>query len=170
MKPLLQRPTPVFDPARGLLNNEHFQMAYVTSDLARATEVFSERFGIGEFRHIGGEMPSGGHIDVKLAWVGSIMYELIHCRGPGSEMYMKELPAEGFAIRHHHLGYLVHDDSAWDKLLATIEHGGWRITQINDNQGFMKHCYVHVPELGHYFEYIFPEKTGIEFFEQVPAF
>jgi hypothetical protein len=41
---------------------------------------------------------------------------------------------------------------------------------INLNtEGFMRYCYVEVPELGHYLEYILPEAAGIEFFESVPS-
>ena len=34
----LKRPVPVFDPAKGLLHNDHFQIGYVTGDIAAAEE------------------------------------------------------------------------------------------------------------------------------------
>ena len=82
---LLDRPASRFEPAKGLLLAEHFQMAYATNDLDRACDLLGRQLGIREFGEIGGETASGGQIRVKLAWVGSIMYELMWAEGPGSE-------------------------------------------------------------------------------------
>ena len=169
MNAALSRPASVFDPARGLLRNEHFQVAYVTTDLERACGVFKERLGIVEFGGLEGEMPSGGFIKIRLAWVGSTMYELVQCSGPGSEMYNETLSAGEFAIGFHHLGFLVPDQNAWDKLLDTIDREGREIRQQNNTEGFMRHCYIRVPELGHHLEYMFPEQAGIDFLEKIPA-
>lgn len=169
MNGLVRRPQAVFDPARGLLRSEHFQVSWVTDDLDRACDIFTGRFGIREFGGIEGETPAGGYIRVKLAWVGSTMYELVACSGPGSEMYNEVLPDSGPAIRFHHLGFLVGDRQSWDGLMETIDRGGWEIRQANNTEGFMRHCYIYVAELGHYCEYMFCERAGIEFFENVPA-
>ncbi len=169
MQGLLHRPVRTYDPGRELLANEHFQVAYVTGDLDRAAAAFARRFAIRDFADLEGEMPAGGYIRVKLAWVGGIMYELIQCTGPGSDMYNGRLPDEGFAIRFHHLGFLVADQSSWDALQSRIEADGWAVPQANNTPGFMRHCYIEVPELGHFCEYIFPEQAGVEFFERVPA-
>ncbi len=166
---LIQRPDAVFDPAKGLLRNEHFQVAYVTRNLAHACQTFQGRFGIREFGALEGEMPSGGYIKIRLAWVGNTMYELVACTGPGSEMYNSELGEGDSAIHFHHLGFLVPDHSCWNALLAKIEDGGWTITQMNNTEGFMRHCYIHVPEVGHHFEFMLPEAAGLEFLQQVPA-
>ena len=44
-----------------------------------------------------------------------------------------------------------------------------RCSKKSNNPGFLQKCFVDVPELGHYFEYIFPEQAGIDFFERVPG-
>jgi hypothetical protein len=83
---------------------------------------------------------------------------------------MDRLPqGDGFALKHHHLGYLIHDQQQWDALLAEIERGGWTMPYRNDNPGFLQACFVDVPQLGHYLEYIFPEEAGLAFFEGVPG-
>ena len=169
MSNLLKRPVAVFDPAKGLLHNEHFQVAYVTNDLDRTCEIFQQRFGIAEFGGLEGEMPSGGYIKIKLAWVGSTMYELIFCEGPGTDMYNSRLPANDFGLHFHHLGFLVHNEACWEALHRVIAQGGWEIQQTNNAEGFMNHTYIYVPEVGHHFEYIFPEQAGIDFFESMPA-
>jgi hypothetical protein len=165
---LIRRPGASLDAVRGLLHAEHFQVAYATSDMAAAKALFVERFGIREFRQLSGDLPAGGEIHVELAWLGPVMYELLTARGPGSELYIGRLPAEGFAIRHHHLGYLVHDRAQWDALMAEIAREGRDMPHRRCNPGFLESCIVDAPELGHYLEYILPEEAGRRFFEDVP--
>lgn len=153
----------------GLLDQEHFQICHCTNDLERACAVFADRFGIEEWRRLEGDLPSGGYIRIAIAWAGGVMYELLTASGPGTDFYMDRLPKDDFAMRLHHLGYLVHDQAGWDAMKAEVTRGGWRISQENNTVGFMRHCYVEAPELGHYLEYIFPEAAGIAFFEAVPA-
>lgn len=169
MTDALKRPRAAFSPAKGLLRTEHFQMAYATSDIDRACAIFKDRYGIREFRRLEGQLPAGGNIRVELAWVGTIMYELITASGPGSDLYVGRLPADGFSIRHHHLGFLIHDEAEWDALMQAIENGNWTMPSKSSSPGFMQSCFVDVPELGHYFEYLFPEPAGLAFFESVPG-
>ena len=169
MPNFITRPDAVFDPTAGLLRIEHFQMAYATNDIDRACDLFRERFGIREFRRLEGPLPAGGQIRVELAWVGTIMYELLTASGPGSDLYVGRLLGDGFAMRHHHLGFLIHDDTQWQALLEKIASDGWTMPSKSHNPGFMQSCFVDVPELGHYFEYIFPEPAGLAFFESVPG-
>jgi hypothetical protein len=169
MNATVRSPLAKFSPGNGLLRNDCFQMAYATSDLDRACGVFADRFGIKKFRRLEGQLPAGGHIRIELAWVGGTMYELLRAEGPGSDFFMSVLPSDGFAIRHHHLGFFIDTLSDWTALEAEIERGGWPIRSKSNNQGFLRACIVEVPELGHYLEYIFPEPAGIAFFESVPG-
>ncbi len=165
---MLPRPTEGFDPAAGLLLSEHFQMAYATSDIEAARALFMERLGIREFRRLEGPLAQGGYIRTDLVWVGTIMYELIQAEGPGSEIYMDRLPAgDGLRIRHHHLGYLIHNQAQFDGMLAQAARNGWPVPYRNRNS-LLEVCFVDVPELGHYLEYLFPVQAGIDFFSSVP--
>ena len=167
-KPLLQRPGSGFDPANGLLRAEHFQMAWATNDLEQAKALLAERLGIKAFTPIGGPTPAGGQISVELAWVGTMMYELITATGPGSDLIMGHLPrGEGFAMKHHHLGYLVASPEQWQALEAETTRSGWAMVHKSVNPGFMTSCFIDVPELGHYLEYIMPEPAGVDFFQNV---
>jgi hypothetical protein len=169
MNAFIRRPVASFSPGAGLLRTDQFQMAYATNDIDRACAIFSERYGIRQFRRLEGPLPAGGHIRVELAWVGTIMYELLTAQGPGSALYVGRLPAAGFAIRHHHLGFLIHDAEQWNALQNEIVRSGWSMPSRSSNPGFMQSCFVDAPELGHYLEYIFPEPAGLAFFEAVPG-
>jgi Glyoxalase/Bleomycin resistance protein/Dioxygenase superfamily len=167
--PIVRRPAAPNDVRGGVLSQDHFQVAYATNDIERAQEIFIRRYGIKEYGSLDGELPSGGHICVKLAWVGGTMIELVQASGPGSAFVTSVLPPDRFAIRHHHLGYFVEDQSRWDAVQHEFDLNGWRVAMCNVIPGFLRVCYVEAPELGHYLEYIYPEPAGIAFFEGVPV-
>jgi hypothetical protein len=163
------RPNSLLAPGNGLLRNDCFQVAYATNDITRACGLFAERFGVKEFRRLEGQLPAGGHIHVELGWAGGVMYELFQCSGAGSDFFNRVLPAEGFAIRHHHLGFFIADMAGWQALHEEIKRGGWTLHSNSHNVGFLRACIVEVPELGHFMEFILPEAAGIEFFANVPG-
>ena len=164
------RPQLQSDPSRGLLLTAHFQIAYATNDINRARVLLAERYGITRWQSLEGPLKDGGHICVELAWVGTVMYELLTATGEGSAIYMNRLPAEdGFYLRHHHLGYCITDNSQWAALMAEIEAKGHQMPHVSFNEGFMKSCFVDAPELGHCLEYICPEPEGLVFFNAVPG-
>lgn len=164
------RPTLQADPKAGLLCTEHFQIAYATNDIERAQALFKARYGIAHWARLEGALPSGGHIRVELAWAGGVMVELMTASGEGASIYMDRLPeGEGFALKHHHCGYLLADDDAWDALMDRVVREGHAMPHASHNKGFMKSCFIDAPELGHYLEYICPEPAGLAFFESVPG-
>lgn len=163
----LSRPSGAFGPSSGLLRVEHFQMAYVTTDIALACELLGAQLGIREFRELGGPLPDGGEIQARFAWVGTLMYELIEAKGPGSDIYSSRLPATGFHMRHHHLGYLVKDAAEIDAVVAQAGQHGWSVPSRGSNP-LVDVCFVEVPALGHYLEYLAPTPLGLDFFDTVP--
>ena len=168
MEQLLSRPAARGTPGDGLLLAEHFQMAYVTTDMERALDLFKTRFGIQSFRRLEGQMAAGGHIRAEFAWVGTVMYEVICASGPGSDLYMDRLPrGDGFHLKHHHLGFLLRSREEWDAILAKAGEIGWSIPYRSDNP-LVEVCFVDATELGHYLEYFLPKQAGLNFFESVP--
>jgi hypothetical protein len=172
MPQLLDRPPVAASTAGGLLRAEHFQMCYVVSDLDRGCELFGNRLGIEAFAPLGGPMPGGGEMQARFAWVGTLMYEIICASGPGSEIFMDRLAgvakgSGGFAMRHHHLGFLIHDQAQWDAVQAQAAAQGWDVPWHSDNP-LVEACFVAVPELPHYLEYLLPKPPGLDFFNGVP--
>lgn len=166
----LHRPVPVYDPAKGLLHNEHFQVAYVTNDVDRAVEVFRSRFGVARFRGNDNDTPGGGRVGIRAAWIGGMMYEICSGEGPGMELYTDWAPPGGdFVLRFHHFGYLIPDDDAWLALEREIERGGWTVRTRSDIPGFFRGCYVEVPELGHFLEFVQPREGLLQRMNATPV-
>jgi hypothetical protein len=165
-----QRPIPVFDPAKGLLHNDHFQVAYVTNDVERAVEVFRRRFGVRAFRENDNELPGGTKVGVRSVWIGAMMYEICYGAGPGMELYTDWAPPGGdFVLRFHHFGYLIPDEAAWAALERQIEQGGWTVRTRSDIPGFFRGCYVEAPELGHFLEFVLPRAGLLERLNATPV-
>ena len=164
-----KRPKPVFDASKGLLHNDHYQIAYMTNDIDRAEAVFHERYGIPRFRHTEYALPSGGAIKTRVAWVGNMAYEIMWGSGPGSELYTEGLPTDRFAIRHHHFCYLIADEASWQTVEKLVEQGGWRIRQKGGDPAFGRTMIIEAPELGHYIEYAMPGPGLIALLEATPG-
>lgn len=167
----LNRPAaPTHSPA-GLMRKEQFQTGYVTNDLDRACELLREKYGIGEYSFIEGDMGEGGTIRVAFAWVGGNMYEIIDARGgKEAEFYTSRLPGDGsFGLVFHHLGYMIHSDEEWAAVKAEITERGMTVALDLADPSFMDAVYIEAPELGHYLEYLYPHAGGLQFFGAVPA-
>ena len=163
----LARPPADFDAGNGLLQLEQFQMAYVTNDIEKAGELFRQQLGIREFTRLEGKTAGGGYIRAGFAWGGTLMYELIQAEGPGSDIFSGHLPAtDAFAIRHHHLGFLVQNRAQWDAVQANATRAGLDIVSYSSNP-LVDVCFVAVPACGHYLEYLFATAAGMEFFDNV---
>ena len=165
---LIPPATPV-PPGRGMLRKEQSHTGYVTNDLDRAMDLFRERYGVGEFTFIEGPMPQGGTIRVAFAWAGSQIYEIIQASGPDTEFYNALLPEREFAVRFHHLGFVIHDAESWRELEAEIESGEWSVAYSTVTGDFIDAYYIYAPELGHHLEYVWPHEAGLAFYGAVPV-
>ena len=167
MPEMIQRkPVP---SASGMLCKEHSHSAWVTNDLDRALETFTGRYGVGDFTFIEGQTPSGGKIKVAFAWAGGQILEIIMSSGPGSEFYNEMLPEDEFAIRFHHLGFIIHDEADWKQLEQELKDGDWPIAFSTLTHDFIDAYYIKAPELGHYLEYVRPFEAGNQFYNAVPV-
>jgi hypothetical protein len=167
---MMRRPVPSFDPTKGLLHNDHFQIAYVTNDVDRAVAVFRDRFGVMAFRENDHDLPNGAKVGTRSVWIGSMMYELCYGSGPGMELYTDWAPpGAAFVLKFHHFGYLVPDEAAWEALERKIERGGWLVRTRSDIPDFFRGCYVQAPELGHFLEFILLRSGLLERMNATPV-
>lgn len=158
--------------ASGMLCKEHSHSAWVTNDLGRAVEIFTDRYGVGEFSFIEGPGPEGGHIRVAFAWAGGQVLEILHGTGAEFSFYNEILPDNGageFSIRFHHLGFVVHDEAGWSQLEQELKEGEWRVAFSTQTGDFIDAYYIEAPELGHYLEYVRPLEAGRQFYNSVPV-
>ena len=148
---------------------EFFQVAYVTTDIDQAVEVLGQRYGIQKFGPLDTPLPNGGIMKIRLAWLGPMMIEIIDATKAGMEMYSSVLPEDGFAIRHHHLGYFIKDDAQWDALHKTLKAQDMPVVFGGVAPGDMlRFSYIKAPEMGHYLEYVQLYGPGKELFDSVP--
>lgn len=167
MSDITERKPPM--PSHSMLGREHAHSAWVTNDLDRAMEIFKQRYGVAEFRLIESPTPAGGYIRVAFAWAGGQVLEIINSTGPGSDYYNEVLPDGKFAIRFHHLGFIVHGEEEWKALEADLKAQEWPIAFKTLEGNFIDAYYIKAPELGHYLEYVRPHAAGVAFYAGVPA-
>jgi hypothetical protein len=91
----------------------------------------------------------------------------VDAQGEGAQMYRSLLPAEGFAIRHHHLGFLIENDAQWDALRATCIAEGMTIEITGSFADALRFFYCKAPDLNHYLEYIQLYEGGRGFFASI---
>ena len=99
-----------------------FQTGYVTTDLDRAIALFSAQQGIAftapRELSLAVEDGSAARMRVAFAFAGTTQVEIIEPLDGSVAIYTEHLPPDGFALRLHHLGYLVRDAGAFDRMRA----------------------------------------------------
>jgi hypothetical protein len=152
-----------------------WQCGYVTTDLERAIEVISGRFG---FEHCM-RLPVGGATflagseerewDARFAMGsrGSLIIELIEPLGGEVEFYRRFLPDDGsFAIRFHHFGAFVPvGDEEWERVRAILADAGYGYDYTVLIPGRVRAGYVDTSaELGHLLEICQLQREDTDFF------
>src|SRR5262249_11128200 len=129
-----------------------FQRAYVTTDLDRAVQVFTQRYGVAEFvpfpnihsHHADG---TESDLNVALSYAGDTMIELIEPAGGDDHLWRDHLSGNGFQIRFHHNGFLVEGEAELLAIAARPDGPAPRLQGISVGTRFL---YLDsVAELGH---------------------
>lgn len=164
----------MFQPFRGSI-----QHGYVTNDLDRAKAVMSERYGITQFldlRDYAVDIGGGREAvcSLGLAYLGDLFVEIIHPKGGECQVYSQILPADEFALKLHHHGYMVkadpaHDD-AWGAMRQTYEARGIPIV-VNGRNSRSGTQYFYADtraELGHFCEHVLMTEQTLEDYAKIP--
>ena len=106
-----------------------------------------------------GPMPQFGrepHLRVALAYRGDVMVELIQPATDVPTVYAHALPADLTTARLHHLGYIVDDESEWDRIYAHHARlGNAKVAGMTMES--ISYCYFDTfADTGHYTEYFLP--------------
>jgi Glyoxalase/Bleomycin resistance protein/Dioxygenase superfamily len=139
------------------------QIAYVTNDIDRATEMFRTVYGVGRWLELAGM--SGrqtvlikartGPIEIRamIAYVGAVQFELIQPIVDPGRLYTGFLPADGtFAVRFHHLGFNQQSIEAVRSLEQSLKRN--HVIPMATDSETMPVFYADARDrLGHYLEY-----------------
>lgn len=137
------------------------QVAYATTDLSRASALLGDKFGIARYLWVGrvDVVTDAGEtmiLNLAHALVGPTWIELIEPIAGAVEIFRNWLPAAGFGLRLHHLGYHIADQEAWAQTMEEVRAAGIA-TIFSITRGPPSHaCYIDTAaELGHYVEYLY---------------
>lgn len=142
-----------------MLVGRHYQNAYVTRNIAKATERFRREAEVRTVLETEVTVklwtPHGeGEGTQKLAfiWIEDLQVELIQpVSGDVLALYRDELPASD-AIKFHHICNRVDD---WDGFIAKVDQQPYPIVLKGGTAGFLQFAYLDTREwLGHYVEYV----------------
>src|ERR1700733_3084560 len=152
-----------------------WQLGYVTTELDRAIEFVSERFGLTHCP----KLPSGGATfligDEPAEWEarfamgarGGLIIELIEPVAGEVDFYRRLLPDDGsFAVRLHHLAvFIANGEEEWERTRALLEKSGlpFDYTVLIPNR--VRAGYVDMTaELGHWLEICQLQVEDTDFF------
>jgi hypothetical protein len=167
---------PMIESKPGVQFADLYQMAYVTTDLDRAMEVFRTRHGIPAFKDLGAvslARDDGGtaHIRFAICFVGPVQLEIIEPRGGDDALYRHVLPAAGFGLSFHHIACKVASEAALDTLKGDLQRDGHTIAMSGGVPGAARFFYVDArATLGHYIEYLFLSPDRLAFHQTLPRY
>ena len=175
---LFARPRPVHALADLLANV--WQFGYVTTDLDRATEFMSERFGLSHCRRLPsdtatflvGDTPAPWEVKVAMGARGGLIVELIEPVAGEIDFYTRVLPPDGaFAVRLHHIAtYTATGEEEWARIGALLRTAGLRVDYTVLIPNRVRAGYVDTTaELGHWLEICQLQREDIDFFSSLVA-
>jgi Glyoxalase/Bleomycin resistance protein/Dioxygenase superfamily len=140
----------------------HYQIAYVTTDIDRAVKLFCNEYHIPSFLvwkdvTIEVKTPRGSGpftIHVAFVWVGTIQYEIIQPVSGPVDLYWDYLPRAGFGLVFHHFAYeFIGERDEWLRFRESL--GADRVFAIEGPSDYrVQFVYTDERErLGHYHEY-----------------
>jgi hypothetical protein len=150
------------------------QVAYVTTDLEAAIELFRSRHNVVHWARlcpIEIETAKGrtARLNIGLTYVGAVQIELIQPLDGQDAVYREPLPKHGFAMRHHHLAQLIDTEEAYERQRREIAAQGVRIAVEGESPGTARYFYSdHRDTLGHYIEHIYYTPAGLAGLAQLP--
>ena len=146
-----------------------YQIAYLTTDIDRAIDVFQSMRGI-PLENLGiVDLPldDGGHVEIRMAmgFLRDVMFELIEPLSGSTRVFSESLPANGFGIAFHHLAYKVASPEHLEALRTRLTQAGHPIAASGGQVERARFIYADFrSELGHFVEYLYlsPERERFQ--------
>jgi len=151
------------------------QIGYVTTDVEEAIWRYRENYGVRDFAsypNFPGTTPSGASFTVHIAaaFIKGTLIELIQPAGGEDKIFREILPAEGFAIRHHHQGYGIFTEEEWLERQRVVEAQNIRVALDGEVPNVLRFRYLDLREdLGHYLEFLYYQgEAGRKLLADIP--
>lgn len=151
-----------------------FQHGYVTNDFDRALAHFAD-YGVTRFtemRNIDIQVMGDrcATLSVALGYYGPLQIEVIQPEGGECQVHRDGLPQDGFALRLHHHGFLLHDEQQFFALRESYAaRGAPACIEGHNPRSGNRYFYADTrAELGHYIEYIYMSQEGARAYSQIP--
>jgi Glyoxalase/Bleomycin resistance protein/Dioxygenase superfamily len=152
-----------------------WQLGYVTTDLDRAIEFVSERFGLshclklptGGATFLIGDEPAEWEAQFAMGARGGLIIELIEPVAGEVDFYRRLLPDDGsFAVRLHHLAVFIENGEAeWERTRTLLADSGLRFDYTVLIPDRVRAGYVNMTaELGHWLEICQLQREDTDFF------
>ncbi|MBH0119948.1 VOC family protein [Rhodococcus sp. CX] len=152
------------------------QLAWVTTDVHRAVKVFQEEQGVASIEVFEGFTLStvgGGEvvIDVALAYVGDMQFEIIQPVSGEVDLYRRHLPVDRseFALRFHHMCSSFDTLDEYERALADYRARG---VTVEVDGGFGeggRFFYADTRnQVDHYQEYVYLDEATKQFLNTLP--
>jgi hypothetical protein len=157
-----------------LPTGDFFQLGYVTGDLDKSMTFFRESQGVDSFFTFDTRAlfpdgdPSRSHVRVGLAYLGTVMIELIEPDAKNAGIYGDALRGDG-GLMLHHLGYLITPD-VHAGLVDRLTHSGIAVPAASDGAGI---AYIYADtrkQNGLFTEFVRKCDSSAEFFASVPRY
>ncbi len=157
-----------------------WQFGYVTTDLDRAMQFMSERFGLEHClplpsdtaTFLAGDEPVAWEVKVAMGSRGGHIVELIEPVAGCIDFYTRVLPRDGsFAVRLHHLATFIEGgEDEWARLRGLLAASGLKVDYTVLIPDRVRAGYVNTTTaLGHWLEICQLQREDIEFFSALVA-
>lgn len=152
------------------------QLAWVTTDVRRAVKVFQQEQGVENIEIFDGftlATAGGGEvvIDVALAYVGDMQFEVIQPVSGEVDLYRRHLPDDPseFALRFHHMCSSFDTVDEYERVLADYRARGVTIEVDGSFGEGGRFFYADTRgQVDHYQEYVYLDDATKEFLGSLP--
>lgn len=151
------------------------QLAWVTTDVDRAVEVFKNEQGIddiGVYKNFELQVAEGPPliIDVGLCYVGDLQFEIIQPVSGPTQLYSRYLPSHGeFALKFHHICSELSSLEEYDRVLENYRQSGVTIEVDGQLSGGGLFFYADTRStVDHYQEYVLLDDEAKAFLASLP--
>jgi hypothetical protein len=175
---LFAQPRPVNTIADLLANV--WQLGYVTTDLDRAVDELTRRYGLERVVRVPSagaqffkaDQPAPFAAEFAMGARGGLVVELIEPISGEVGFYRDALPADGsFGVRLHHLAtFIPTGDQEWERLQGILADAALRVDYTFLIPGRVRAAYVDTrAELGHFIEVCQIEQEDLDRFNDMTA-